>query len=309
MKTLYQYQDTLKTLLAKIGRDAANPSIHPHLLQTLRTVALVAHQSEDLENLAFGILCAVYERNKSYLTCPSILTLNSQYDLALAYREKAGGSSTEESLQKAAGHLRNVYRRRFSILSQTNANTIYARREPITTTCALGHWEPSLAHDGTEGTGCVAEEPFGYDECIYRLDDARWGHILTESKEIVHQHEYSVGKNHPETLKSLLWLLAVQVLLRQEKGVDVTLYKALPRLRNESIHNERLVEALALEQKFAVAVSDLGEEYKVKALEILRRISYAMNDLPRGKRTVLRKSIEQLEESNEFVIGKLSFEV
>ncbi|KAI0967409.1 hypothetical protein F4678DRAFT_241697 [Xylaria arbuscula] len=264
MNTLFEYQGTLKDVLIRIRKDAATLSIHPRLLQTLRTVALIAQRCEGLEDIGFSVILAIWERNKSYLTQSSIFTLNSEYDLALVYREEAEGTRTEELLNEAASHFRSVYQGRFRLLGLNNADTISARRELITTNCTLGHWEPSLALDETEYTD-GEEKSWVHDQNICRLDNTRWGRVLAESKEIVDQHEGSIGKNHTETLKSLLWLLTVQVLLRQEKEAKETLQKGLLRLRLASIRKERFIESLNLEQKFALAVSDLGRKCEVKS--------------------------------------------
>ncbi|KAK5625021.1 hypothetical protein RRF57_000737 [Xylaria bambusicola] len=173
----------------------------------------------------------------------------------------------------------------------------------------LGHWEPSLALDETEYTDCGEEKLWAHDQNFYRLDNTKWGRVLAESKEIVYQHECSVGKNHPETLKSLLWLLTVQVLLRQEKEAKDMLEKGLLRLRLASIRKERFIESLNLEQKFALAVSDLGGKCGVKALEILREISYAIEDLSEEERSILQKSIDLPKDSNDSEITNLFLKV
>ncbi|KAI1367929.1 hypothetical protein F5Y08DRAFT_297325 [Xylaria arbuscula] len=308
-RTLADFQDALEVLLTKIGKDSAKSSVHPRLLQTLRVLALIARQNEDLKGLGSKALRTIWEQNKSSLSPSSIFTLNSEYDLALAHRENAEGSSTEESLDKAARHLRSVYRGRYFILGSTNADTISAKRELITTSCAIGHWEPSLELDEPDDTRCVTEKPCECDNGDHQLNDANWGRVLAESKKVVYQHEATVGKNHPETLKSLLWLLTVQVLLRQEKGAEETLCKALPRLRCDSTRNERFIESLNMEQKFALAIADLGGKYEVKALEIFRNISYVIGDLPQEQRAVFKKSIELLEKTNENEITSLTLQV
>ncbi|KAI0545165.1 hypothetical protein F4679DRAFT_562251 [Xylaria curta] len=306
IKTIAQYQATLEDLLGRIKKDSANSNIPPFLFQTLRTIALIAQRNEDLENLDFQVFWAIWERNRSCLTQASIFTLDSEFDLALAYREEAEGSGIESSLKAAARHLKIVYQRRFLVLGPKHAGTISARRELITANCALGCWEPSLERENIDH---VTEELAGYNESVCPLDDTKWGLIEAECQDIVYQHEGLVGKNHPETMKSLLWLFGVQILLRNEKGADETLRKSLQRLRQKSMRHERFVESLNLEQRFALALSDLGGKYEVKALQILREISYVIEELPEKDRGVLQKSIELLKGSNDSEVTRLSLKV
>ncbi|KAI1743093.1 hypothetical protein F4680DRAFT_471953, partial [Xylaria scruposa] len=309
MKTLSEYQETLKDLLNMIKKDAANLWIHPNLLQTLRTIALVAQQSDDLGDLGFRVFSVIWERNRSYLPKPSIFTIDSEYDLALAYREGAESPEVENSLKMAAGHFKTVYRERFSVLGPMHVGTISARRELIITKCALGYWEPPLKLGGTKDIDHVPGKLAAYDEGDCLLDNMKWGLVETESRDIVYQHEGLVGKNHPETLKSLLWLLMVQILLRNEKGADEILQKGLQRLRHKSMRYERFIESLSLEQKFALALLDLGGKYELKALHILREISYAIEDLSEKDRRILQRSIELLKRSVDREISRLSLDV
>ncbi|KAI1165799.1 hypothetical protein F5B18DRAFT_608743 [Nemania serpens] len=223
-KTLSEYQDTLNKLLKSISNNSDDLKIHPCLLQTLRTTALIAQQSEGFGNLAFQILGAIYERNKVHLNEASIFTLDSEYELALAYRQKDQELDIN-SLKTAADHLRLVYRKRFSILGPKHPGTVSARRELISTNCELGEWEPSLGPSEAENTNHVPEGVKDQDKGVDLLDDMRWGRIEAESHDIVSTHEESVREHHPETLKSLHWLFTVQVILRDEKGA----WKTTPR--------------------------------------------------------------------------------
>ncbi|KAI1751926.1 hypothetical protein F4782DRAFT_502621 [Xylaria castorea] len=309
IKPLSEYQETLKDTLDIIQKGAGYLSIHQFLFQTLRTIALIAQQNEDLGSLGFEVFWAIWRRNRSGLAEPSIFTLDSEYDLALAYREEAEGPDNENALKEAARHLKIVYQRRLSVLGPKHVGTISARRELITTNCTLGRWEPSLDLGEAEDIDHITKELAGYDKGGCPLDNTKWGLVEAESHDIVYQHEGLIGKNHPETLKSLLWLFTVQILLRNEKGADQTLHKGLQRLRHKSMRYERFIESLNLEHKFALALSDLGGKYEVKALQIRSEIKYAIEDLPEKNRGVLQKSIELLKGSNNSEITSLLIKV
>ncbi|KAI1196507.1 hypothetical protein F5X97DRAFT_304790 [Nemania serpens] len=287
VKTLLEYRPILNDFLSSISNHSADLRIHPCLLDTLRTIGLIlAQPGEDPGVLALEIFRVIWERNKFYLDKASIITLDSEYDLALAYWEKT--EDVNSSLNTAARHLRHVYRKRSSILGPKHPATVSARRQLIATNCALGRWEPSL--DTSEG---VRDHAGGVSE----LDNAKWGRVQAESLNIVSMHEESFGDSHPETLISLLWLCTVQVFLRNEKGLDGTCRKGLGRLRYPAVRGERLIKSLSLERKFALAVSDGGDKYEPKALRILCETSDAIEQQLKTNPGALRKNIELLKPS------------
>ncbi|KAI1118075.1 hypothetical protein F5Y14DRAFT_401003 [Nemania sp. NC0429] len=293
VKTLAEYQETLNDLLVSINSNSDDLRIHPYLLQTLRTIALIAEGSDDLGDLALRTFQALWERNKFSLNETSMFTLGSEYDLALAYRIGAKGPDDARPLEIAVEHLRHVHQKCYSILGPEHPGTVSARREFITGRCILGQWEPSLDLSGKDDPDHVPEGLIDPDKEL--LDKINWGRLEAESRHIVYMHEISGGKNHPETFRSLLWLLTVRVHLRMEKGIDETLRKGLPRFRHASVRRERFVESLVLERKFALAMSGLGDKYDAKALQILYNASRAIRELPETKHGELRERIEALK--------------
>ncbi|KAI0096341.1 hypothetical protein GGR51DRAFT_543589 [Nemania sp. FL0031] len=332
--TLSGYQSAIESLLV-IMNGESDDLVHPRLLRTLRTIALITlHRKdlhrEDLGDLSIRILEAIRNRNRYRLNEYSIFTLDSEYDLALAYRERTRDSDNQGSLEKAIEHMRLAYQGRFSIFGPKHPGTASARRELIMTNTILGKWEPPLGLSRMEGANHVTEESmddnrrgnllYSYDEekhavspstgsTVYKaLGDTGeyWRRVKGEVYDIVYQHERSIGKHHPETLKSLSWLFAVQVHLRDIKGVGETLRKGLQLFRHSSIRHERLIEVLNLERQFASILSVLGGRYDEDALKILHEISYTIEEPLKTNLAALQPSLKLLKSGIDNDICALS---
>ncbi|KAI1186928.1 hypothetical protein F5B17DRAFT_453832 [Nemania serpens] len=293
VESLSEFRVVLNDVLDSINNNS-DERIHQRLLETLHTIALIAWNSEDLVNLDLQICQTIWEQNKFHLEMDSTFTLDSGYDLALAYQQEAERLDSDSSFEQAAKHLRLVYRKRILIFGPKHPDTVLARRELIIINCALGQWEPSLDIWEIEDTD-DSEEVVDHDKGAGPLDDVKWGHVEAESRNIVYMNEGLVGNHHPETLRSLLWLLIVQVLRQDENGADETLRKGLQRLRHASVRRERFIESLSLERRFAFTVLNLGDEYEAKAFQISCVASYNMEQQLRMEPGPMRKTTESLK--------------
>ncbi|KAJ8129168.1 hypothetical protein O1611_g4465 [Lasiodiplodia mahajangana] len=310
-ETLLDCQDAIKDLLDTINKSPKSPTFHPRLLQTLRTMALIAQKDRGFEKLAFQILETVWERNKHFFGESSIFTLDSEYDLALAYRAASRNPNKLIALRESARHLQLVYQGRHSIFGSNHLGTASARREFNTGSTALSQLERCLGNiDRTTKTEKVAEEMTGRENGISQLDlPTKRELVEAEPRRILRIHELFAGEHHPETWRSLLWLLVVQVLSRDTEAADETLHRALQSVRHTSARRERFIESLDFEEQFAVALSVLGDKHQFKALQIVREITYTIEKLPARTCSPLQRSMKLLKANIDEHMGHLFIEV
>ncbi|KAK9418356.1 putative MalT-like TPR region domain-containing protein [Seiridium unicorne] len=286
-------QSVIKTLLESfthaIKTDANDSSIHPALLQTLRTISLILLQKneEDAVAMAKGLLEAMWDRNQKALKHrneykdPPVDALDFRYHLAQAIRWQGEVHDSEELLEKAAKHLRGVYQGRSDKLGIKHPATLCAKLELITTNCALGRWEDlddstqaSGIHDVDTSMDHNDQDKLEIDVKSFRpLGQDTWDLVTHHSLDIFRLHEAQLGENHPDTLRSLLWLLTIQVFLGDQHAMEQGLETALKRIRSEAVREQRLVESLNLEYKIALIVEEFD---KPRALEILEEIQLAI---------------------------------
>ncbi|KAI0189457.1 hypothetical protein F4808DRAFT_35177 [Astrocystis sublimbata] len=217
-----------------------------------------------------------------------------------------GVLDTENSLKEAAKHLKSVYWKRLSILGPKHLDTVSARRELIATNCTLGRWEPTSDLRGQDSIDSSSDGIKPHKEAVNNLGSKEWGRIEAESHAIITSHEGVAGKCHPETLKSLLWLLQVKVHLQNVEYADKTLKEGLQRIRHASVRVERFLESIDLELKFALAVSKLGKQHEVEALIIMKEAKYAIEGLSQAERKTIGEGIDILESRTSDDITELS---
>ncbi|KAI0867710.1 hypothetical protein GGS24DRAFT_514753 [Hypoxylon argillaceum] len=268
-------------------KTSKNQRIHPYILQTLRTIALIKLQVKGSEDSAFLVFWAIWKQNELHWGKSSIFTLDSEYDFAIACKERGTSLENADLLQQAANHLRLVYQGRSSLLHPTHPGTISARRELVIVNITLGQWESYIdpnrtinAYDVTEKVSPVC------------LDSTKWRCLEAESRDLVRQHEACLGFKHPETLQSLELLFIVQIMLENTAGARETLHEGLQRLRHISVRHERIIKSLAQEHRFALILIGRSDTYDMEALQILREILWTIEALPKTKRDTLHNSIE-----------------
>ncbi|KAK9799908.1 putative MalT-like TPR region domain-containing protein [Seiridium cardinale] len=120
----------------------------------------------------------------------------------------------------------------------------------------------------------VYQEQIGSElEDLQNLGQDTWDLVIHHSLDMFRLHEAQLGENHPDTLRSLPWLLTVQVFLGDQHAMGQGLETALKRIRSEAVHEKRLVESLNLECKKALVVEEFD---KPRALRILEEIQSAI---------------------------------
>ncbi|ETS85966.1 hypothetical protein PFICI_03991 [Pestalotiopsis fici W106-1] len=251
--------EPLHSIIEKLIDQGFILTLRPPVLETLWVIALILQQKEDPASLelAIRLLQALWDRFVQGGQVESQDALRVRYDLALAIRRKAEAETSHENgdkrLGESAEHLRNVYRSRSQVLGHENPETLSARLELIITNCTLGRWEEMLSLAEVSEREKLEKSPEQVDFfSSSSLDQKSWTLVQSESRKIADLHEAKLGENHPETLKSLLWVLAVQALLGDIATATKTSEKILRRLK--MVRTQRLVESIHLERKLALVV-------------------------------------------------------
>jgi hypothetical protein len=257
--------------------------MRPAILKTLWVISLIMQEKEDSDSLAVAIklLQALWDRFNHGTEVDSQDALRIRYDLALAIRREAeveiseedGDKRLEKRLDEASKHLRHVYRSRSRVLGIINPETLSAKLELIVTNCTLGRWEGF--NDLTGALDGEEREPGLEKQEHSPLDPKAWALVQSESRKISEMLEAQLGENHPETLKSLIWVLAVQILLRDNAAAIRTSEEILKRLRLKIVREQRPVESVNLERKLALIVSEIGRD---RAEHILRETEKAIRE-------------------------------
>lgn len=100
-------------------------------------------------------------------------------------------------------------------------------------------------------------------------------------QEIVSVHEAELGRDHVETIESLIGLFAMKVDTGDVDGLPAMLDDALNCHRNNSARQERFTQSVFFERQFANAISKrypvkVGEDLQMRALEIFCDIETAI---------------------------------
>ncbi|KAK8098882.1 uncharacterized protein PG998_012123 [Apiospora kogelbergensis] len=245
------------------------------------------------------------EESRSLYTNTHPETLRYQSTLALAMYH--------------SGKLDQAYRLAMEVLQKvelytynTKVNPISRRdffspRELIASQCALAEWENPELHPGhILGRGYKSWSERNRVDLLKGLSLRERSQIVVQelSQEILTTHEHQLGRCHPETVKSLIWLFTLKSCLGVDETVLISLLDdGLKRLRQVSARNERLAESLQLEHKFVIVIIHLRlaatmPNFARKALEILRGINDTIAQLPKidGSLTPSKDDLADLED-------------
>lgn len=240
--------------------------IPPPLLQTLWVISLILLQKEDPASLALAttVLQSLWDRSVEIDQVGSQDALRIRYHLALAIRRGAEAEKSDgdggKRLRESAKHFRSVYLSRSQVQGHANPDTLSAKLELIITDCALGRWEE--INNSTSPSVWSKLDKRSEEQGLFppnSFDNEGWRFIITESRKILHLLEAQLGKNHPETLKSRLWVLAVETLLRDVAAATETAEEALKQLR--TVRMQRLVESVNLECRVASIVVEFDRQW------------------------------------------------
>ncbi|KAK3331263.1 hypothetical protein B0H66DRAFT_491325, partial [Apodospora peruviana] len=236
-----QYAKTV----AKSRQEYADDPEHP---EALRYASELAHtyvcigRLEDAETLALETMFEIVLKwRRKTLGEFHNLTLVSEYDLGMANREC-------NRLEEARQEFQTVFSQRCIGLGNTHPDTLAAKRALIITRSALSRWDDNLNCDKSlqdveeeEGTSLLKSSVMTLSEHSddsssrttssepspspslsppestsvppkpMSLDD--WTSIEKSSRAIALEQESRIGADHPETINTLLWVLAVQLLV------------------------------------------------------------------------------------------------
>jgi tetratricopeptide (TPR) repeat protein len=275
-------QKILDRILRDIDNERRTFKQHPSLVFTLQTIATIEMQTQNADiNLAQHLLKTVVNRRTAKLGSLHALTLLSQYELASVLREN---DQQSQGLEMAREMFHHVWEGRSKLYSITHPETLSAKRELIITHCVCGIWQnggPNLGLDTKSQFLFKEQQYLGAERCnkgqaYPELTFAQWADVEYVSLDIFNLQDTQLGPNHPETLKSLLWLFTVRLLLhgRRETNAMSTADMILRRLRQETVRSERLIEALRMEEKVALILADQG--YYLEAIEILNDVAHTV---------------------------------
>ena len=280
--------------------------VHPSLIFTLQVLALIEMhnpRSESEISLPQRILETVVSQRETKLGPAHALTLMSKYELALVVREN---DTDGKGLVKASKEFRHVLEERVKLFGKQHPEVMSVERELIITDCIRGVWEDGgpakrarkeKHYSQIERTPSVLslQKLDGKDESILpsNLTFEQWSDVENVSFDILHHQEHQLGKYHPETLKSFIWLFIVQLLLHKKRRTDISspLRDILNRLRHPTVRRERLVEVLRMEEKVALILTEQG--HHERAMGVLHEIIEAIED----KNSIADPSMEGIIDS------------
>ena len=269
----------IRGILKEFDENKRTFKFHPSMVFTLQVLATAEmHMPEPDVGLAQDSLNAVVKRREKKLGKQHALTLASKFELATVLREN---DQDGHNLEVAKDLLLEVWRGRGQLFGESHVKTLSAKRELIITQCVCGDWQsggPKInpADSKSESISTMEAQ---FDKRLAKLmvvanpprelNFAQWADVADVSQSIVQGQEPQLGPNHPETLKSLMWLFTVLLLLsNKRKGeADATCSNILARLRQDCVRKERIIESLKMEEKIALLYSEQG--YYNKAVEIM----------------------------------------
>jgi len=279
--------------VSKPDEPVSRPSVlqvHPLLLYTLRVLALVRSQlnSSD-EKQACRMLELVLECQSRPGSRGPIhpVSLMTEYDFAVVLR----GSGDHENAKARFEHVFSV---RARVLGPSHPDTVAAKRELVITMCLVNSWRhpdrafwsarresgTATSMDTTSRIEISTERPANdTEDASTAMDGDDWDQVEECSQAIWAQHQNLLGKRHPETLKSLIWIFTLQLLLAKIESADLTCDSLLDTLRSSAVVGERLLDAVQMEGRLAQLYMERSHEKRAE--RILEHIDSLSDQLPR----------------------------
>jgi len=262
--------------------------VHPVMLYALRVAASVKSQLDGANScLIRRVLNLVWkwQRRDDVLGSGHPVSLMTEFDYAVVLRDFGKDKDAVELF----GH---VFVTRKRVLGTSHPDTLTAKREFIATMCSAGAWtDPdgytplqvelmAAANDqGVEekATTSSRREPSPFEGTDSEMKSQEpdmgieaWDNAELLSREIFQLHQDRLGRDHPETIKSLVWVFTIQLLLEKLECADDTWKILLSRLRSPSTVRERLLDAMQNQEKIARLYLELS--HVEKGLGILREM-------------------------------------
>ncbi|KAI1412841.1 hypothetical protein F5Y13DRAFT_43132 [Hypoxylon sp. FL1857] len=243
--------DFLNSFVQDSAADPLGRKLPPQLLELLKLHTEIMFQ-ESTKDSGVSIYKAIWMQERAQLGAAQLSTARSLYRLSIMTRETRDGHEICMEVEK---QLKEVYDIRESILGRFHVDTLSARREILKTGCDLKSSQSSSISNDTGG----GEE-----------DSITWEHIYTESEYIYETHMSHLGRYHPETLESLLWLFQLRLSKTLDQRTEANSNELLLALRLLSDQASRLIESLDIQ--FSVALIYCGFGYYRIAEEILGQV-------------------------------------
>lgn len=277
-------RDKLRSLLSQLR-------VHPSLLYTVHLLAWIKlrKQDTDAESICLIIETVLQWRRKT-LGDYHDLTLVSEYDLAMAKREcnkleeaRLGFQTIfiQRHAQLGKSHPDTLSSKRELIITSSALSFPFQDPDSIlslnretsnTSTERLGTDETSNTTVDDSNTSnptitletspnispphhhqhpqVLLEQPLSPDEQPpMSLED--WTKVESHSLLIAAEQASRIGASHPETINTLLWVFAVQLLIGKISEGTQTMTTLLTRLRQQAVREQRRLNSLQAEEKIA----------------------------------------------------------
>ncbi|OTA96597.1 hypothetical protein M434DRAFT_392765 [Hypoxylon sp. CO27-5] len=250
--------------------------LHPQLLDALKVCAEIQFR-EAAEDQGMNIYKSICMQEREQYGDEHLVTSSSLYRLSVMMRETA---DNPEMYHQVREKLEKVFKTRKSILGGSHVDTLSVRREIL-----KASYELISAKDN---------------------DRINWEHINAESESIYEIHMANLGKYHPETLESLLWLFRIRFsgsLVQAETSSN----ELLRALRSPLVRGHRLIESLSMEFYVALLYYDSG--YYSIAREILQETAKGIEvALAEGDKE-MHDNLAMFEEEAQYFLDCLQSQV
>ncbi|KAL2285474.1 hypothetical protein FJTKL_08139 [Diaporthe vaccinii] len=196
---------------------------HPDLLYSLEVLAHITSRTDlALAVERLELVLTLREANNMEPASDEHTTEKTRFDVILMRRELGAGGYTYARAERDLAKLAEKLQR---ILGPYHPDTASARSELFLTRAILGR-EPR--------------------------------HALETLGALKRQQKLEVGRAHPDTLRTRLAVLVVQLLLGDAQAAAMTCRRLLEALRAPEVRKQRLVEALTMEERIAVLYANQG---------------------------------------------------
>lgn len=230
-----KFDDELTELAENLRSESGQVSKympHPDLLYSLEVLAHITSRTDlALAVKRLELVLALREASNAGPASDEHTTEKTRLDVILMKRELGEGGYTYARAERDLARLTEKLQR---ILGPYHPDTASARSELFLTRAILGR-------------------------------DPR--HALEALGALKRQQKLEVGRAHPDTLRTRLAVLVVQLLLGDVQAAAMTCRRLLEALRAPEVRRQRLVEALTMEERIAVLYANQGRF--VESQEIL----------------------------------------
>jgi hypothetical protein len=218
----------LPGLLDDVKDNISTLRVHPDLLFSMQLLAKIESKKPAPDlDLVQDIQQIVCDRRKSVLKQTRETALSLTSEFELAITFRE-----KEDLESALPKFQRVSWGRSRLLGTQHPETLTARHEALVTKYLLG----------------------------LEVD-------ISDLERILRLREWQLGRSHPDTSQSLLWIFAIKLLQEKDAEAIAIADKLLERLSQPDVRRERLVESLQIAKR--VAEFYKGQEHYGKSARVL----------------------------------------